>query len=154
MIAAAIRRGEFWLASAGADPAGVIAISDDGISEAAVVRRFGGEGVGALLLRWARDRTAAEPDQEARDAFTLTYAPAEHPPSPARGSAVIVLTPDGPVSAVVTDVSADWSMGVVSAGWENGEGGPPPVYPVERDGKTFTATVSQAWADPGAVMRP
>jgi ribosomal protein S18 acetylase RimI-like enzyme len=213
-IGAAIRRGEFWLASDGADPVACIAISRDGdadfwtptelaepaayVSKAAVLRRYAGEGVGALLLRWACDRAAcegaawvrldvwktntelqayyrrqgwdylrtvlatgrnsgalfqrqADPDLEARGALVMTAAPAEYPPTPGRGSAVIVATPDGPVAGVVTDVSADWSMGVTVAGWANGEGGPPPIYTVEREGETFTGGVSQVWADPAAV---
>lgn len=75
-IGAQIGRGEFWIASDGPDPVAVIALSRDGdadfwsqaelaepavyISKAAVLRKAAGRGLGALLLRWAVDRAAAE----------------------------------------------------------------------------------------------
>lgn len=212
-----IKRGEFWLVSSGADPAGVIAVSRAGdadfwtpgelaepaayISKAAVVRRFAGAGTGAMMFRWASDLAAtdegaqwvrfdvwktnaelqayyrragwdylrtvdapgrnsgalfqrrAAPDLEARGAFTLLAVPEGPVPGVAAGSPVIVATEDGPVAATVTGMSADWSLGVVPAAWETGEGGPPPVYTVERGGETFTASTSRVWADPAAATR-
>ena len=69
-----ISRGEFWIASDGAGPVAVIAISRDGdpdfwtpaelaepamyLSKAAVLPSQAGRGIGALLFRWATDRAA------------------------------------------------------------------------------------------------
>lgn len=71
-IARQIDGGQFWLVSSGHDPAACIALSRFGdidfwtprelaqpavyLSKAAVLRTFAGQGLGALLLRWAADR--------------------------------------------------------------------------------------------------
>ena len=214
-ISGQIERGEFWIVSEDRDPIAVIALSRFGdidfwmprelaepavyVSKAAVLRRAAGRGVGAMLLRWACDRAAAEgvgsvrldvwktnealqkyyrrqgwkylrtaeaegrnsgalfchpakPDLEARAAFRLlvpSVASVGVRPVEA-GMSVIVPTDDGPVSAVCTKVIADWSHGIIGSGWEHGEGGPTPLYAVERDGTSWLAR--EAWPDPqGAV---
>ena len=69
-----IESGDFWIASEGRDPIAVIALSPSGdtdfwspaelaepaiyVSKAAVLRRAAGRGIGAMLLRWARDHAA------------------------------------------------------------------------------------------------
>jgi ribosomal protein S18 acetylase RimI-like enzyme len=214
-IGAQIERGEFWIASEDRDPVAVIALSPIGdadfwtraelaepavyVSKAAVVRRGAGRGLGALLLRWACDRAAAEgikrvrldvwktngalqeyyrrqewthlrtvqaqgrnsgalfcraarPDPQAREAFTLIEpAVVIVGANPVRaGMPVIAVTDDGPVSAVCTRVTADWSHGITGAGWEHGVSDPPPMYEVERDGMTWLAR--EAWADPQGTV--
>jgi GNAT superfamily N-acetyltransferase len=73
-IRSQIARGDFWLVSTDDDPTAVIAISWEGdqdfwtaeelaepavyLAKAAIVRRSAGEGIGALLLRWACDWAA------------------------------------------------------------------------------------------------
>jgi ribosomal protein S18 acetylase RimI-like enzyme len=75
-IGAQIDRGEFWVVSEERDPVAVIALSRTGdadfwspaelagpaiyVSKAAVLRRAAGRGLGAMMLRWAVDRAAAE----------------------------------------------------------------------------------------------
>ena len=75
-IGAQIERGEFWIVSEDRDPVAVIALSRVGdadfwspaelaapamyVSKAAVLRKAAGRGIGAMLLRWACDRAAAE----------------------------------------------------------------------------------------------
>jgi ribosomal protein S18 acetylase RimI-like enzyme len=105
-----------------------------------------GRNSGALFQR------RAEADPEARGAFTLTAVPELPVETVVEGSPVIVATGDGPVAATVTGITFDWSAGVVAAPWETGEGGPPPVYTVERGGETFTAPTSQVWADPAPLV--
>jgi ribosomal protein S18 acetylase RimI-like enzyme len=74
-ISGQIERGEFWIVSEDRDPVAVIALSPFGdidfwspaelaepavyVSKAAVLRRAGGRGIGAMLLRWAVDHAAA-----------------------------------------------------------------------------------------------
>jgi len=73
-VGAQIKRGEFWIASDGAGPIAVIAISPLGdrdfwtaaelaepsvyLSKAAVLPSQAGRGIGALLFRWATDYAA------------------------------------------------------------------------------------------------
>jgi len=73
-VGAQIKRGEFWIASGGAGPIAVIAISPLGdrdfwtaaelaepalyLSKAAVLPSQAGRGIGALLFRWATDYAA------------------------------------------------------------------------------------------------
>ena len=73
-VGAQIKRGEFWVASDGAGPVAVIAVSRDGdpdfwtpaelaepavyLSKAAVLPSQAGRGIGALLFRWATDYAA------------------------------------------------------------------------------------------------
>ena len=103
-----------------------------------------GRNSGALFAR------RAQPDPEAREAFAPLFRPDADLGHVAAGMRVIVPTDDGPVSAVCTEVTADWSHGAVEAGWEHGSGSPPPIYLVERDGKSWLAR--EAWADPAAAM--
>lgn len=81
-IGAQVDRGEFWVVSDETGPAATIAISRQGdpdfwtpgelaepaayFSKAAVVRRRAGEGLGALVLRWAVDHAAADGARWAR----------------------------------------------------------------------------------------
>jgi GNAT superfamily N-acetyltransferase len=212
-ISAQIERGEFWLVHAGRDPIAVIAVSSVGdadfwtsaemaepafyIAKAAVVRPRAGEGLGAMLLRWACDyaadngarwvrldawrtntdlhsyyrrqgweylRTVPAPgrnsgalfqrpavsDLAARVAFTTRDLPtrALNPQRLEVDARVLVATDEGPVSARVTHISADWSHGVTDAGWEYEVGDPPHVYSVERDGRSWTVRAGQIWLDP------
>ena len=208
-ISGQIERGEFWIVSEDRDPIAVIALSRFGdidfwspaelaepavyVSKAAVLRRAAGRGIGAMLLRWAVDHTAAEGidrvrldvwktnealqdyyrrqgwrylrtveaegrnsgalfcrpaelDPEACEAFTLTTAASNGSAYVVAGMQVIVLADDGPISAVCTKVTADWSYGVTAAGWEHSAGSPPPLYAVERDGTSWLAR--EVWPDP------
>jgi ribosomal protein S18 acetylase RimI-like enzyme len=209
-IGTQIERGEFWIVSEDQDPVAVIALSSAGdadfwtsaeltepamyVSKAAVLRRVAGRGIGAMLLRWACDRAAAEgirrmrldvwktnyglqdyyrrqgwhylgtverlgrnsgalfwhpaePDPEAREAFTpVESAPVRGAIPVTAGMQVIVLTDNGPVSAACTQVMADGSYGVTEAGWEQTLAPPPPLYAVERDGASWLAR--EAWPDP------
>jgi ribosomal protein S18 acetylase RimI-like enzyme len=91
-------------------------------------------------------------DPEAREAFALLEPPVVVVgASPVTaGMPVIVPTDDGPLAAVCTRVTADLSHGEVAAGWEHGNGSPPPLYVVERDGASWITR--EAWPDPAAVV--
>jgi ribosomal protein S18 acetylase RimI-like enzyme len=102
-----------------------------------------GRNSGALFWR------PAVFDSAAREAFMRLGDPVETEPV-AAGSPVIVLTDDGPVSAVCTKVTADWSHGVTTAGWEQSVESPPPLYAVERGGTSWLAR--EVWPDPAPAL--
>ena len=97
----------------------------------------------------ARSSSTAQLDPEAYEAFALARTPGSQAGSVAAGMPVIVPTDDGPISAACVRVTADLTYGEVSAGWEFGSGSTPPLYEVERDGKTWFT--HEAWADPQGV---
>lgn len=68
------------------------------------------------------------------------------------GSPVIVSTPEGPVAANITDVIRDWGLGITEQGWEHGAAGPSTRYEVTRDGRTWTPSTGQIWADRLAML--
>lgn len=98
-----------------------------------------GRNSGALFWR------PTERDEEAHKAFALLETPAGTADQVTAGSRVIVPSDAGPLAAVCTRVTADLTYGEVAFGWEQGVGGPP-LYEVERDGKTWFAR--GAWTDP------
>jgi GNAT superfamily N-acetyltransferase len=156
-VGAQIGRGEFWLAADGRGPVATIAVSREGdpgfwtpaelaepavyLSKAAVVRRRAGEGIGALMLRWAGDKAARGGAKWLRlDAWRTNtalhayyrsqgwaYLRTEH--TPGRNSGALFQRPaveDPQARAALLELPlADWSHGEVEQGWEHGTGSPP-----------------------------
>lgn len=101
-----------------------------------------GRNSGALFWR------PTERDEEAHKAFTLLETPAGTADRVTAEAPVIVPTDGGPLAAVCIRVTSDMTYGEVTAGWEFGTPAPP-LYEVERDGRTWFAR--EAWADPARV---